>query len=148
VGTADDPGTFITHYEYPTSLAGRNFERFTLTNDPAATERFTSLDFAFMKRLSGRWQLLASFSATKRNVPVLVGPTGSEFDSNVMAGPRDPNAEINTSDQNWEWLGKVSGLYRFPYQIMGSANYEHRGGYPWAREVLFTGGAGLSRESC
>jgi hypothetical protein len=27
-----------------------------------------------------------------------------------------------------------------PYDLLFSAQYEHRGGYPWARQVLFRGG--------
>jgi len=139
-GTADDPGTFITYYEYPVSLAGAKFERFTRVNDPKADQTFSSFEVAAFKRFASKWQLLASYAATKRNVPIMSGPTGSEFNSNVESGPLTPNAEINTSDREWEWLGKVSGAYMFPARVMASANLEHRGGYPWARQVRYTGG--------
>src|SRR5262249_36584189 len=52
----------------------------------------------------------------------------------------NPNAEINAADNTWEWQGKVSGAYNFPYGIVGSANFEHRSGDPTARQVLFSGG--------
>ena len=36
VGSADDPGTFVTYYDYPASLAGRRFAGTMLVNDPRA----------------------------------------------------------------------------------------------------------------
>jgi carboxypeptidase family protein len=142
VGTADDPGTTVTFWEYPTSLSGGRFERFTLFNDPKADQDFKSFEVAAFKRFASKWQVLASYAATKRNVPVMSSNTGSEFNSNVVSGPMTPNAEINTSDHRWEWLGKVSGAYMFPGQVMASANLEHRSGYPWARQVRYSGSTG------
>ena len=48
-----------------------------------------------------------------------------------------PNAGIFTADHNWESGGKVSGVYALPLDVMFSAAYEYRGGYAWARQVLF-----------
>jgi len=140
VNTPDDPGTSITYWEYPGTLAGRNFEQFWLTNDPSAQQSFGSFEVAASKRFSNRWAFAASYSATKRNVPVLAGSTDSEFNSNTFSGPLNPNAEINTSDRNWESIGKISGVYRFPWDLQFSANHEYRLGYPWARQVQFRGG--------
>jgi len=135
-----NPQNFITYYEYPTSLAGRAFELFTLTNDYSATETFKSIDVAASKRLSNKWELMASYSATKPNYPIMPGLTVDDSSSNITSGPVNPNAEINTSDRAWEWTGKVSGVYTLPYNVLVSAQFEHRGGYPWARQVLFRGG--------
>jgi hypothetical protein len=139
-GTADDPGVSFTYFEFPTTLNGRQFERFARINDRNADQKYRSIDLSVFKRLSRNWQFLGSYSATKRNVPIQVTAIGSEFNGNVESGPFNPNAEINTSDREWEWSAKVSGVYVFPYQIMTSANFEHRSGYPWARQVRFTGG--------
>ena len=141
VGTADDPGVMFTYWEFPTSLSGRAFERLARINDPDADQTFKSIDLSAFKRLSNRWQLLASYSATLRNVPIMVSASGSEFNSNVESGPDNPNAEIFTADREWEQTGKVSGVYVLPFQINTSASYEYRSGYPWARQVRFTGGA-------
>jgi hypothetical protein len=140
VGSADDPGRSITYYEYPISLRGRAFERFTLTNDDKATQRYKSVDVAAFKRLSHKWQVMASYSATKPDVPIMPALTVTEFESNITSGPDNPNAEINQSNREWEWTSKVSGVYTMPYDLLFSAQYEHRGGYPWARQVLFRGG--------
>ena len=138
-GNADDGGPF-TYYEYPTTLAGRAFERFARVNDPKADQTYKSIDISVFKRLSNNWQLLASYSGTRRHVPIMVSPTGSEFNGNVESGPLNPNGEINSLDNGWESSTKLSGVYRFPYSIMFSGNYELRSGYPWARSVRFTGG--------
>ena len=53
----------------------------------------------------------------------------------------DPNGDFNTSDNNVEWISKVSGSYNFPYGVLASALYESRSGDVWARNVLFSGGA-------
>ena len=140
LNSGDDPGVNFTYWEYPRSLAGRSFERFWLTN-AADDQTFKSLDIALQKRLSNRWQMLTSYTLTRRNVPVLDSINGAEFDSNVVGGPLDPNAEINTADRSYEWSAKVSGVYVWPLQITTSANFEHRSGNPWARQVEFRGGA-------
>jgi outer membrane receptor protein involved in Fe transport len=147
MGTADDPGVSFTYYEFPTTLRGRQFERFVRVNDPKADQTFKTIDLSVFKRLSRNWQFLGSYSATRRYVPISftnqTSPTTDanlEFNSNVESGPLTPNAEINTLDREWEWSAKLSGVYVFPFQIMTAANFEHRSGYPWARQVRFTGG--------
>ncbi len=38
----------------------------------------------------------------------------------------------------------MTGAYSLPYQVMASVNYDHRGGYPWARTVNALGGKTIS----
>jgi hypothetical protein len=149
VGTADDQGLPpVTYYEYPTSLAGRAFEQYTLFNDPNAKQRFKSIDISGFKRFSNKWEFLAGYSATERNVPVspililgsVISAATQEFNSTTLVGDMNPNAQINTADTQWEWTWKVTGAYSLPYDVMASLNYEHRGGYPYARQVLASGG--------
>jgi hypothetical protein len=141
VSTADDPGQNITVYEYPTSLRGQKFERFWLTNDENVGQNFKSFEVGMFKRMSRGWQIMASYSATRKHIPLTVGLSQSEFNSNVYAGDMNPNAEINTSDDTWESTGKLSGAYsKLPFGFTVSANFEHRSGSPFARTVLYTGG--------
>ncbi len=140
VGTADDPGASMTYYEFPTALAGQNFDVKVLTNDPKADYSVKSVEFAVSKRYSSGWQVMASYSAAKKNIPISSGLVPSEGGSPVQAGDFNPNAEIFTADRTWEWGTKVSGAYSFPAEVMVSANFESRSGIPWARQVLFTGG--------
>jgi hypothetical protein len=127
-GNADDPGTRITYYEYPRAVQGAQFQESQLVNYPIASS-FTSLDLAVTRRLAGNWMFSGSFSGTWKN------------NTNTAVLPADnPNADFNTSDENLEWISKVTGSYRFPYGILASALYESRSGEPWARTVLFSGG--------
>ena len=37
-------------------------------------------------------------------------------------------------------MAKAAGSYRLPWGLLGSANFQHVSGQPYARQVLFTGG--------
>ena len=134
VGTADDPGTFVTYFDFPARLRGRAFAETMLINDPDADSTYKTIEVAATKRLAQGWQFMASYTATKVNIPFGVGNPPLAF---------NPNAEINAADDTWEWEGKIAGSYAFPYQILASANFEHRSGTPQARQVLFTGGQAI-----
>jgi hypothetical protein len=130
VGSADDPGSTITYYAYPSSLAGSAFSQTMLINDPNADQTFKTFEIAVTKRLSHKWQFNAAYTATKKHIPY----------GNVPPLAYNPNAEINIADNTWEWEGKVSGVYQFPYGITASANYQNISGLAYARQVLFTTG--------
>ncbi|MBI3494007.1 MAG: carboxypeptidase regulatory-like domain-containing protein [Acidobacteria bacterium] len=117
---------YITYYDFPAALAGRQFQSNELVNDPNATETFGTIELAATKRLSNRWQMMASFSATKLNIPV---PAFSDL---------NPDQEINVANRTWETLGRLSGAYQFGAGITASFNFDHRGGLARARQVLFT----------
>jgi Carboxypeptidase regulatory-like domain len=140
-GNADDPGTSITYYEYPQAIAGQAFQLVTWETDPNADQTYKSIEIATAKRFSGGLQFSASFTATKKHVPFVNGLTPSDGNSAVRAGELTPNAEIFQDDNTWEQTGKASATYQLPwFGLLTSANFEHRGGAPWARQVRFTGG--------
>lgn len=131
-GTADDPGSSLTYWEFASNLTGAAFERFTRINDPRADTRYTSLELAAVKRSSRGYQFAASYSATKIN---------GELGANNAFGPaNNPNAEINAAADYWEWQAKLNGSYQLPYGMTAAASYELRSGDPWARTVRVTGG--------
>jgi Carboxypeptidase regulatory-like domain len=130
-GNADD-GSVITYYDFPVAYRGAAFDKVTRINDPLADQRYTTIEVGIAKRLSGGWQFRSSYSATKLDIP---------FGTSTPALAYNPNAEIFAANRTWEWTGKLSGGYTFPYKIIGSVNYENRSGDPGARQVLFTGGA-------
>jgi hypothetical protein len=134
-GNADDPGTFLTYYEYPVSLSGRNNEVFVISNDFGLLETHRALDVQLIKRISSGWQFLASFSATKNDIPLVRSSAGNRF-----IPPWNPNFDINNSDHTWEWVGKVSGTYVLPADVSFSGNFIHERGAPEARQVLLRGG--------
>jgi hypothetical protein len=145
VGTADDPGTSITYFEFAPELNGRRFEQFMPINDPNVDQSYKGFELAVMKRLSNRWQFMGSYSATKKDIPIYgFLAAGSfisgSFDSAHEVGFLTPNDEINRADRTWESNGKLMGSYIFPLDIQLSANYEYRSGDVFARQVRFTGG--------
>jgi hypothetical protein len=127
VGTTDDPGRSITYYDYPAALRGAAFQVPTLFNPDGNIHTFKTIELAGSKRLSNKWQFQASYSATRINIPY---PSLSDY---------NPDAEINTSNQTWEWGGKASGTYIFPLDVTTSVFFNHVSGNPQARTVLFTG---------
>ncbi len=128
VGTADDPGRTFTYYDYPAALAGQGFERFMSVTPLGQQQTFDTIEVSVEKRLSNRWLFMAAYSATKSNAPF------------AEEAALNPNAEINTSNETWEWVGKSSASYAFPLGLTASMRYEHRSGAPQARNVLFRGG--------
>jgi hypothetical protein len=137
LGTTDDPGTFVTYYDYPAAYAGAAFQQPMLINDPRSDPNFKSFEVAASKRLANRWMFMASYSATKSYLPFIPNTPGGRT---VALTTFDPNAEINASNNTWEWLSRVSGAYLFPADVQLSANFEHRSGDPWGRTVSFAGG--------
>jgi hypothetical protein len=129
-GTADDGGT-ITYYDFPANLNGAAFETGMLINDDNADHSYKTIEVAASKRMANGWQFLFSHSATKSHIP---------YGNAQPAFAFNPNAEIFTANETWEWLTKLSGAYEFPYGVIASMNYERRSGDPVARQALFTGG--------
>src|SRR5688500_15509848 len=70
-GTADDGG-MATYWEYSPTRQVAQFEEFTPLVWPGAAANQTSktIAVAAIKRLSIRWQRVASYSATKKNWPL------------------------------------------------------------------------------
>jgi hypothetical protein len=123
-GSADDPGQSITYLEFPASLAGVANQVPTLINDPRSDATYSSVEVAGSKRLSSRWQLMASYSATKVNEP------------HVSESTFNPITEILDARNFWEWTAKVSGVYILPYDISLAVNYVHNSGTPQQRTIL------------
>ena len=124
---AGNPYGTITYWEYPRELVGPQYNVNTRTSpDGTPDNTFKTIEAAATKRYSNGWQFMASYSATKKDIPIAAS---------------NPNQEINTRDQSWEFTSRISGAYRFPYEITASANFENRSGNPQAPNFLFRGGA-------
>jgi len=142
----------VTYWEFSPALSGAQFEQFMPVTwpDGRADQSYKTIEVATVKRLSNRWQLVASYSATKKSYPVgapglaratgfgTASPTFSPAGDN--AGFLTPNTEINTSDDTWEWDSKVSGTYILPADVVLAGSFHHTSGDPFARQVRFTGG--------
>jgi hypothetical protein len=151
LGTADDPGTLVTYWDYPAAYRGRSFQQPMLVNDSGADQTFTSVEVAMSKRLSNRWLAMASYSSTNVNIPFAqnTASTGNDFTMpglQVFLTTLDPNAEINSRIRNREWTARASGAYLFRGGIQVSGNFESRSGTPYARTVSFTGGQQITSQ--
>jgi hypothetical protein len=134
-GNADDPGTVITIYDYPSSLVGAAFQAPWIVNDSKANKDYNSFEISASKRLANRWSMQGSFSYTKIDDPLPNSTAGGvgAFEANE----RTPNAEINAADNTTEWQARVSGSYLLPWDLQLSANYQARSGAYWARTAQF-----------
>jgi hypothetical protein len=127
VGSPDDPGRNFTYWEYPSAVSGRNFAGTMLVGWPGQ-QTYKTFEIAGTKRMADRWQASASISFTR---------TDAEFDDRQAL---NPNTEINTQQEYWEYTYKLSGGYILPYDIVSSVNVERRQGLPQSRTHQFTGG--------
>jgi hypothetical protein len=134
LGTADDPGTFITYFDYPLQYKGLAFEQGTLINDPNAHKKFKSIELALAQRLAHNFQFLVAYSGTRKDWSF---PSGGSPSTLALD---NPNADYLAADNTYEWSIKGSGAYFFPRKIMASAQYELRSGEPYARTLLLSGG--------
>jgi len=151
LGTADDPGTLVTYWDYPSAYRGRSFQQPMLVNSPESDQTFKSYEVALNKRLSNRWLALASYSSTNVDIPYAqnTASTGNDFTMpglQVFLATLDPNAEINSALRYREWTGRASGAYLFPGGVQVSGNFESRSGTPYARTVSFTGGQQITSQ--
>ena len=151
LGTADDPGTLITYWDYPAAYRGRSFQQPMLVNDSGSNQTFKSYEVALSKRLSNNWLAMASYSSSNVDIPYAqnTASTGNDFTMpglQVFLATLDPNAEINSALKYREWTARTSGAYMFPWDLQVSANFETRSGTPYARTVSFTGGQQLTSQ--
>jgi hypothetical protein len=137
VGTSDDPGRTITYSDYPAAYAGIAFNENVYINDDRAKQNFKSLEVAVSRRLANGWQFQGSYSGTKKHIPLVSSGTAS---SNTVLN-NTPNDEINSLDDTWESLTRVSAAYNVPHiAVLLSGNFEHRSGDYFARTALISGG--------
>jgi len=133
VATTADNGGPLTYYDYPAEYRGARFQGVMVADsDPKNNSNFKTLEVSATKRLANNWQLISSYSATRRHVPFAPG-------SQV-----NPNTEINIADDTWIWIGKLAGSYVFPKGIVSGASYSIRNGDRLARQVLLRPPAGVS----
>jgi Carboxypeptidase regulatory-like domain/TonB dependent receptor-like, beta-barrel len=126
-GTADDPGTTLTYYDYGPEYHGAQFAGVEVEDpNPKYNNNYKTLEFSMIKRLSNKWQLIGSYSRTKNHNP--------------FPGSGNPNTQINVADYTSSWIGKLSGSYIFPKGILGGFSYSIRSGDRLARQVLLQGG--------
>jgi hypothetical protein len=139
VGTADDGG-LITVYDYPKALAGSAYVGNQMLNRPdSQADHYHTIEFTLNKRMTGNWAALTSFSTTK-------------FHRWLVGTIQSPNDNYYPIDETWNWVYKVNGTYRFPYDIMVSGLFDLQPGIRGQRTYVFraadpNGGPALQGQS-
>ena len=125
-GTADDGGP-VTYYDYGPAFAGPEFEKNLTVNQPGLTSRYHNIEIGVDKRLSNRWQVLASYLRTRN-------------DNWITAVPTTPNEEFFPKNETWDSTFRAAGSYVARWGIMASGLFEYQSGAAQARDVLFRTG--------
>ena len=126
--------------------------------DRAANQTYKTIEVATVKRLSNRWQLVASYSATKKDWPIgaagLARGTGFGTSSPTFSAAGD-NAGYPDAERRDQHVRRDLGVGCARCRARTSsrrrswcpANFHHTSGDPFARQVRFTGGRPF-RSSC
>jgi hypothetical protein len=124
-GTADDGGSVVV-WNYPAQYAGSTFvgnERMNIPDDRRPIRN--TVEGVFTRRQVGKWDLLGSVAATKVhncNLPILTSPNDAYFDL----------------EGTWNWQGKISGNYDFPWKLTLSGAYQAYNGFRSLRTAQFS----------
>jgi hypothetical protein len=127
VGTADDPGTSITYYDFPVELRGAAFAG-TMYVNAEGQQTYKTFEVAAGRRMANGWHASVSYTLTRLDIPFNDGQADN------------PNTEIFTANESYETTAKAAIGYDLPFGIKTSGTYEWRSGTPQARSAQFTGG--------
>lgn len=141
LGSSDD-GAALVFYEL--SAAKRTLSPNYITTRPGFTQEYRGFELALQRRLSGRWQAVASITAgvqredlgdtelTLLAVNVINPPA-------LPAGLPTPQDVSNTSgtrlDTSIPVVGKLMASYQFPFRLSVSGFYQFLAGAPFTRTV-------------
>jgi hypothetical protein len=136
IGTADDPGTTIRTYRQNSDPADNQF---LITNPEEAFRRYRGIELTANKRMSNRWQMQASWVASKitgnYNNTSSFG-NSAEYDEPNFDPALQPNREGRLTNDT-KHIAKLLGTYRGPWDILMSGAYYYTSGQRFARTVRF-----------
>jgi hypothetical protein len=123
-GNGDDGGP-VTLFDYETAYRGSAFVGNSPRNSPDdRDDNYGTIELSLNKRMSNKWELFATYSATKNH-------------RWAIAIPQSPNEEINSLDETWDWYAKIVGTYQLPFGIYTSAFWQHLSGSTLRRTYVF-----------
>jgi hypothetical protein len=102
------------------------------TNQPNAYQRYLAFEIVLKKRLSSHWMMDGSFTYmdwktyTKGDTYNL--NSYNYYEGGVVA-PQSGGSGISDVFVNSRWMGKLSGLYQFPFGLNASFTFLSREGY-------------------
>jgi outer membrane receptor protein involved in Fe transport len=116
----------------------RTATRVLITNPAGAERDYDALELSVTRRWSGRWQMHASFVASRSRGLVGTSFFGSSSSTSLF---NTPNALINADgalDLDRTHVLKVLGTYLLPYDISVSGLYRAMSGLPYNRTAVFS----------
>ncbi len=140
-GTSDD-GAALVFYEL--SAAKRTLSPNYITTRPGFTQEYRGFELALQRRLTGRWQAVASITAGVQredlsDSPVTLLAVNVITPSALPAGLPTPQDVANTTgtrlDTSIPVVGKLMGSYQFPFRLSVSGFYQFLAGSPFTRTV-------------
>jgi hypothetical protein len=137
-GTADDRGP-VTIWGYPQQFAGAAFvQNQTVAYPNSSAPIFKILDVILTKRFSGKWGVITSFTWIRNHTPA-PNSTLAGFGLFLAPIPASPNSNYFNYDRTWNWQGKSTVYYNFPWKVVASSTFEAYNGLHGQRLVNFTG---------
>jgi hypothetical protein len=124
LNTPDDGGT-VSFFDYSAAYRGAAFVGNSRANAPDDRDsNYNTIEFTVNKRMSNRWDLLASTSTTKSH----------RWISPIVSSP---NQEIFPLDSTWDWQLKLVASVQLPRDVVASAFFQHLAGDPLGRTYIF-----------
>jgi hypothetical protein len=114
----------VVYYQLPFQIPAASI----LTNQDYYRD-FNGLEITARKRLSNRWMMNGSL-VLNSSIVHYPGPQSYEDPTTI---PFADNAQA--SSLNARWVGKLSGMYQFPWGINASAFLNTRQGYPLIKTI-------------
>jgi outer membrane receptor protein involved in Fe transport len=141
LGSADD-GAALVFYEL--SAAKRALSPNYITTRPGFTQEYRGFELAVQRRLTGRWQAVASITAGVQREdlgesPLTLLAVNVITPSALPAGlptPQDvSNMDGTRLDTSIPVVGKLMASYQFPFRLSVSGFYQFLAGSPFTRTV-------------
>jgi hypothetical protein len=124
LNNADDGGS-VSFFDYTAAYRGAAFVGNERVNAPDNRDSsYNTIEATVQKRMSNRWDILASGSWTKNHRWI-----------NAIAST--PNQEIFPLDTTSDWQFKLIGSYLMPGDINVSTFFQHLAGDPLRRTYIF-----------
>ena len=119
-------GQAVTLYTYPAEYRGAAFNRNQRLNAPSdRPDDYQSFEMTVNKRSSRRWNMSASYWATKSH----------EWVSAVLANPNDERFSVR---DYWSWEARADTSYRLPWDLNASFTLRASSGAQGQRTQTFS----------
>src|SRR5262249_25924209 len=130
--TADDRQ--LTFYSVLPAFIGK--DAFLHTNC-GCTQRYQGLEVSMTKRMSDRWQMMASYVYSKLDGDMILDPTNPNNQLPFVKTGRGPTTQIGTSTSAYDQPHsfKLLGSYQAPGGINIGANFQALSGLPRDRTL-------------